>query len=391
MSNHLTNKSAAKKLASLPTWHNAIRLDKSTSGWTGATNIKINWGFRAGNTKFFQNFGESLGIITDLIGVLTKDAGYYDGVLYPIFKDLEKAQGFSLGVYAKGSVKDGATGLLAIITPISKLLDGFYSKPVSVLTNLLKGLSIVMNKDLNNVATAAIYPLYKEIHGVSTILSAKVSNLMPSMAKNDAWFSAILGLIFKTNTDDKDQNAQNKQTIALVTGLLKKSATKAGLGINDVTVINAVNSQLANFGFKLPTTLFKDIANCKNAEAVLKYLITLVVDVLQIRQIIDLLKVVIDNPSISQVLDMISRLTKKDLLNIINAVIAKTTDPTTAYWTFLQYVQEKTTGFYYPAGVTAQDASDAVGDLDTMVTSVIGLLAGLDVVKQDNLKDLVSS
>ena len=37
------------------------------------------------------------------------------------------------------------------------------------------------------------------------------------------------GLIFKTNTDDKDQNAQNKQTIALVTGLLKKSATKAGL------------------------------------------------------------------------------------------------------------------------------------------------------------------
>ena len=392
VSNHLTNKSAAKKLASLPTWHNAIRLDKSTSGWTGATNIKINWGFRAGNnTKFFQNFGESLGIITDLIGVLTKDAGYYDGVLYPIFKDLEKAQGFSLGVYAKGSVKDGATGLLAILTPISKLLDGFYSKPVSVLTNLLKGLSIVMNKDLNNVATAAIYPLYKEIHGVSTILSAKVSNLMPSMAKNDAWFSAILGLIFKTNTDNKDQNAQNKQTIALVTGLLKKSATKAGLGINDVTVINAVNSQLANFGFELPTTLFKDIANCKNAEAVLKYLINLVVDVLQIRQIIDLLKVVIDNPSISQVLDMISRLTKKDLLNIIHAVIAKTTDPTTAYWTFLQYVQEKTTGFYYPAGVTAQDASDAVGDLDTMVTSVIGLLAGLDVVKQDNLKDLVSS
>lgn len=392
VSNHLTNKSAAKKLASLPTWHNAIRLDKSTSGWTGATNIKINWGFRAGNnTKFFQNFGESLGIITDLIGVLTKDAGYYDGVLYPIFKDLEKAQGFSLGVYAKGSVKDGATGLLAILTPISKLLDGFYSKPVSVLTNLIKGLSIVMNKDLNNVATAAIYPLYKEIHGVSNILSAKVSNLMPSMAKNDAWFSAILGLIFKTNTDDKDQNAQNKQTIALVTGLLKKSATKAGLGINDVTVINAVNSQLANFGFELPTTLFKDIANCKNAEAVLKYLVNLVADVLQIRQIIDLLKVVIDNPSISQVLDMISRLTKKDLLNIINAVIAKTTDPTTAYWTFLQYVQEKTTGFYYPAGVTAQDASDAVGDLDTMVTSVIGLLAGLDVVKQDNLKDLVSS
>lgn len=392
VSNHLTNKSAAKKLASLPTWHNAIRLDKSTSGWTGATNIKINWGFRAGNnTKFFQNFGESLGIITDLIGVLTKDAGYYDGVLYPIFKDLEKAQGFSLGVYAKGSVKDGATGLLAIITPISKLLDGFYSKPVTVLTNLIKGLSIVMNKDLNNVATAAIYPLYKEIHGVSTILSAKVSNLMPSMAKNDAWFSAILGLIFKTNTDDKDQNAQNKQTIALVTGLLKKSATKDGLGINDVTVINAVNSMLADFGFELPTTLFKDIANCKNAEAVLNYLINLVVDVLQIRQIIDLLKVVIDDPSMSQLLDMISRLTKKDLLNIIHAVIAKTTDPTTAYWTFLQYVQEKTTGFYYPAGVTAQDASDAVGDLDTMVTSVIGLLAGLDVVKQDNLKDLISS
>ena len=34
-----------------------------------------------------------------------------------------------------------------------------------------------------------------------------------------------------TNTDDKVLIALNKQTIALVTGLLKKSATKAGLGI----------------------------------------------------------------------------------------------------------------------------------------------------------------
>lgn len=385
VSNHLTNNAAAKKLASLSTWHNAIRADKSTSGWTGATNIKINWGFRAGNnTKFFHNFGESLGIITDLVGVLTKDAGYYDGVLYPIFKDLEKAQGFSLGVYAKGSVKDGATGLLAIITPISKLLDGFYSKPVTVLTNLLKGLSIVMNKDLNNVATAAIYPLYKEIHGVSTILSAKVSNLMPTLAKNDAWFSAILGLI-------AGDNAQTKQILNTVNGLLKKSATKAGVGITDKLLLQTVNGLLENYGIQLPTTLFKDIANCKNAEAVLKYLINLVADLLQIDQIVDLIKTLVDDPSISQLLDMISRLTKKDLLNIVDAVIAKTTDPTTAYWTFLQYVQEKTTGFYYPAGVTAKDASDAVGQLDTMVTSVIGLLAGLDVVKQDNLKDLVSS
>lgn len=392
VSNHLTNKAAAKKLAALPTWHNAIRADKSTSGWTGATNISINWGFRAGDTtKFFKNFGESLGIITDFIGVLTKDAGYYDGVLYPIFKDLEKAQGFSLGVYAKGSVKDGATGLLAILTPISKLLDGFYSKPVSVLTNLLKGLSIVMNKDLNNIATAAIRPLYREIHGLSTIMSAKVSNLCPSMAKDDAWFNLILHLIFKTDTEDKDANKQNKQTIETINGLLKKSATKSGLGITDKDVIKTANGLIKDFGIQLPTTLFKDIANCKNAEAVLRYLINLVVDLLQVDQIIDLLKVLINDPSMSQLLDMISRLTKDDLLNIVKAVLSKTTDPTDAYWTFLQYVQEKTTGFYYPAGVTAQDASNAVGQLDTMVSSVIGLLAGLDVVKQDNLKDLVSS
>ena len=392
VSNHLTSSAAAKKLASLSTWHSAIRADKSTSGWTGATNISINWGFRAGdNTKFYKNFGESLGIITDLIGVLAADAGYYDGVLYPIFKDLEKAQGFSLGVYAKGSVKDGSTALLAIITPISKLLDGFYSKPVTVLANLIKGLSIVMNKDLNNIATAAIYPLYREIQGVSTILSAKVSNLMPSMAKNNAWFNAVLGLIFKTDTDDKDQNASNKQTIATVTGLLQKSATKDGLGISDQDLIQLINNSLKSLGLTLPTTLFKDLANCKDAQAVLTYLIDLVVDILQNGQILDLIKALVNNSSVSQLIDMIRQLSKKDLINIINAVIAKTTDPTTAYWTFLQYVQEKTTGFYYPAGVTAQDASDAVGDLDTMVTSVIGLLAGLDVVKQDNLKDLVSS
>ncbi|MFR2916697.1 MAG: hypothetical protein ACLTKQ_07140 [Acutalibacteraceae bacterium] len=64
-----------------------------------------------------------------------------------------------------------------------------------------------MNKDPSNVARAhAIYLLTKEIHGVSAaILSAKASSTGDALYGKERRMvlSAILGLIFKTNTDDK--------------------------------------------------------------------------------------------------------------------------------------------------------------------------------------------
>ena len=156
------------------------------------------------------------------------------------------------------------------------------------------------------------------------------------------------------------------------------------------TIVKLINSATAKYGIQLPTDLFNQLANCKNAEAVLDYLIKLVVKLITNDDFLDMLKVLINNESVSQLLDMISRLTYDELMNIINAVLAKTTDPTEVYWTFLQYVQEKTTGFYYPAGITAAEADDAVDQLDNVVKSVFALLNGLDVVDQSNLNDLVS-
>lgn len=384
VSNHVTNAAAAKKLASLDSWHSAVKANKSTNGWTGDTNITINWGFSAGdNKKFFASLGESLGIITDLVGVLMDDAGYYDTVFYPIFKDIEKAQGINLGIYAKGTVTDGVTGLLSIITPISKLLDAFYAKPVTVLLNLVKGISITLNKNLNAIAHNVFEPLYNEVKGISTILSAKVSNLCPSLAKNDAWFTSLLQMI--VCKDSSKPTKSETETINTVLNLLK-----GNFKITDADLIELINGLTSSLGITIPKNLFKNLAACKNAEAVLDYLLRLVVKLVTNDTVIDLLKALINNESASQLLDMIGRLSYSDLMNIIEAVLAKTTDPTEVYWTFLQYVQEKTTGFYYPAGVTAADAEDAVDQLDNVVASVFALLNGLDVVDQDNLGELLN-
>lgn len=391
VSTHVTNTSAAGKLASLSSWRDAIKTGSANSGKTGATNISINWGFSAGDTnKFYTSMAQSLGVITDLLDVLLVDAGYYDSVFYPILKSIDSAQTVNLGVYKKGTVKNGTTALLSILTPLGNLLDAFYKAPATVLANLLKGVSIVLNKELNNIAKGLFAPLYKEIQGVSKILGTSVSSLSPSLAKDDAWFTAILKLIVHdTSNDEKNGNsdltADELKTVNTVMDLLKGNFT-----LTDKVLIDWLNDLISSVGIKIPASFFKDIAKCKNADAVLEYLLRFVVKIVTSDNIIGILKGLVTDSSLKQLFDMIGNLTYDDLLNIINAVLAKTTDPTDVYWTFLQYVQEKTTGFYYPKRITAAEADNAVGQLDDVVDSVFALLSGLGVVDKDNLKDLVS-
>lgn len=393
LSKHIDNKSAQSKLENLDSWHSAIKANKLTNGWTGSTNISINWGFSAGKVNdFYTNLGDSLGIISDIFQTLICDTGYYDSILYPVLKDIEKAQGVDLDVYAKGTVKDGTTALLSLITPVGNLLNAFYAKPVTVLANLIKGVSVVLTKDINTVLDGVVAPLIKEVNGVANILGSDVSNLIPSVS---ATITSITSSLSSLSFADIDKNTAKSLLTALKNaGINIDSATinkiSSYFPLNAKTIINLINSAIDQYGIKLPTDLFSKLASCKNAEAVLDYLIKLVVNLLTNDNFLDMLKVLINNESVSQLLDMISRLTYDDLMNIIHAVLAKTTDPTDVYWTFLQYVQEKTTGFYYPAGITASEADDAVDQLDNVVTSVFALLNGLDVVKQDNLNDLVS-
>lgn len=393
VSKHIDNKAAQAKLTDLDSWHSAIKANKLTNGWTGSTNISINWGFRAGNVNdFYTNLGDSLGVIADIFQTLICDTGYYDTILYPVLKDIENAQGVDLGIYAKGTVKDGTTALMSLITPVGNLLNEFYAKPVTVLANLIKGISVVLTKDMYTVLDGVIKPLVKEVNGVGKILGPSVSNLIPSLSST---ISSITSILSSISVADIDATIA-KTLLGVVKGL--------GVDIDDATInkvasyfpfsaktiVKLINSAIAQYGIQLPTDLFNQLANCKNAEAVLDYLIKLVVKLITNDDFLDMLKVLINNESVSQLLDMISRLTYDELMNIINAVLAKTTDPTEVYWTFLQYVQEKTTGFYYPAGITAAEADDAVDQLDNVVTSVFALLNGLDVVDQSSLKDLVN-
>lgn len=393
LSKHIDNKAAQSKLENLDSWHSAIKANKLTNGWTGSTNISINWGFSAGKVKdFYTNLGDSLGVISDIFQTLICDTGYYDSILYPVLKDIEKAQGVDLDVYAKGTVKDGTTALLSIITPVGNLLNAFYAKPVTVVANLIKGVSIVLTKDLYTIIDGVDKPLFDEIRGIGKILGPDVSNLIPSLS------SAINTLFGSSSISSADIDSDmvkaafkyvkdmgyeifDDETINELASYFPFSAK---------SIVKLINTSISSLGIALPTDLFSQLANCKNAEAVVDYLLKLAVKLITNNNLLDMLKVLIDNESVSQLLDMISRLTYDDLMNIIKAVLAKTTDPTEVYWTFLQYVQEKTTGFYYPAGITASEADDAVDQLDNVVTSVFALLNGLDVVDQDNLNDLVS-
>lgn len=409
VSKYVDNSAAAKKLASLTCWHDAVKTTANNNGKTGVTNISINWGFKAGDTTgFFKSMGEGLGVITELLGIIVVDTGYYDNVLYPLLKDLDTAQINDLGVYAKGTVNDGVTALLSIIKPVGNLLNNLYTAPVSAIINLVKGLSIFINKNLNNAAHAIVAPLYGEAYGICNILSADISNLIPSLGNDIAWFDSlmttILKLIIYTEVVKKDANGnpildengkpvtekihtpEDLAKIAKVIVILK-----GDFNLTDKYIVDLLNGLIGGV-VTIPATFFKDIANCKNADAVLDYLLEFIAHLITNDGLImKLLKNLIgDDLEMKQLIDMLGKLTAEDLMNIIREILSKTTDPTEVYWSFLQYVQLKTTGFYYPKGIRASDAEDAIGKLDDMVTSVFGLLSGLGVVDQANLKDLVT-
>lgn len=348
--------SASKTIAKYNSWSN---MAAATS--RGQYKVSINWNIKAGDKDAFYNgLAASLRVLTSIIGVLLVDTGWYDTIVTPVLGALCTKNGIKLTTNKALLADKEKTGyydktLIAVIDPLSQLINKLLKKPATTLIQAVQGLAGLLDDkngaSIASVLKGAITPISNEVKGLANILDKDVSNLTPTGAK----------ALRKLATDKLDSLTKTDKNNALVNIKIKGIALS---GANLIPIIN--KALLADMGITLLNINWNKLSTAKTPAAALVYFLEYVLE-----NVIGILE--LD--------DLLGDISAKDLLSVLNQILEASDSPTMAYWTFAQYLQERSTGFKYPAGITAKMASDGVDALDQLVAGIFPLLSsfGLDI------------
>lgn len=368
------------KLADYNCWHNAAA---QTS--RGDYKIKLDWGIKAGDKEAFYNaLSSSLRLVTSILGVLLIDTAWYDTILSPVLGAICEPNGIKLESYAALKKDKEETGyydatLLAILTPVSELINTLLAKPVTTLVKTLQGLAGLLDDSKSPTITTIIknvfVPVADEVEGLASIFNVSSDKLLatsPSLAKLLEGVADIViaypdGIKLGAVNKDKDGNITQDFRLPLT-------------GNN---IIPIINTYLTPYGITLKQFNWNKFSTAKTPAAALVYLLDYVLEsVLDPNTgILNLLKSVIDSDIVDTIIQVIidSKLTSRDILAAIDRILEASDSPALAYWTFVQYLQNIAYNFTYPAGITKAMADAAVGDLDTLVANLFPLLNSLGV------------
>jgi hypothetical protein len=351
-----------------------ILLKKDNANWnsfkvqiTQANNTKGTWskdylkfGFKNGDkTAFYDALGESLNGIAAIVGVIltdtytnsSKTSNWYSEIIYPVLNSVATATGATgvMSPKAFNKATDSQKLIKGILTPISSILDQIYDAPLTFVLNLVKGLAgVLQDSYVKKIVNGAIDPINYLLDGVVGI----VNYISPTLAK--VVENALDGGISVT--------------------LPKKNI-----------VMSLINSLVGSV-ITLPNINWNKLATAKSPAEVLLLVYGYVVDVILDSELIQTLL----DKYVPQLTTIIKNLSATEILDILNEVLAVVQSPTEVYWTFSQYAAKLMNKFYYPTGVTASEADDAVDQLDDLVANVFPLLQGLGVADIDGLKSLVN-
>lgn len=350
---------AANKISKFNSWTN-MAAETSRGGYS----TSIDWNVKAGDKDaFFDGLAASLRVLTSLIGVLIVDTGWYDTVVTPVLGAFCNKNGITLTSIETLIADKEATGyydetLIAIITPVSEFINSFLSTPATTLIRAVQGLAGILDDKngatLASIVDGALAPIVSELHGVANILDSDISGLTPTGA--DAMRNIADNTIGKYADTDKNG--------ALVNIKIKNIA------LSGANLIPIINTYLADTGITLSNINWNKLSTAATPAAALVYFLEYVME-----NAIDIIANLLDLG------DLLDGLTAQDIIGILNQILEATDSPTMAYWTFTQYLQERATGFKYPAGITAAMANEGVESLDQMVAAIFPLLSsfGLDI------------
>lgn len=392
-------KDAQKKLAKYDTW----TIMSEASSRHNYKNLSIDWGIKgsAENRKeaFYDGLSASLRLVTSILGVLLVETGWYQTVLTPILGMFCTKNGIKMETIEALKKDKAETGyydktLIAILTPVSELINKFLKAPVTTLIQSVQGMAgFIDDKNtecgtIGSLLKGIVAPIAKEVRGLGKIFGLKTSQL-----PNGTSQTLSSTLVSVANMADTLANVKTYE------GIIGCELTSD----NIIPLINvAIDKVLKEKGIELDFKL-KQISWSKlyssSPEAALVYILEYILETLLDSNTLDVLLAIIrldEDPdqNLIMIIELIKSgdLNAKSILKLLNQVLEITDSPTLVYWTFAQYLQEMTENFKYPAGMTKAMADQGVDTLDNLVKNIFPLLGSFGVnLGADDLKGILST
>ncbi len=379
-------KDAQKKLAKYDTW----TIMSEASSRHNYKNLSIDWGIKgnAENRKeaFYDGLTASLRLVTSILGVLLVETGWYQTVLTPILGMFCTKNGIKMETIEALKKDKAETGyydktLIAILTPISELINKFLKAPVTTLIQSVQGVAgFIDDKNtecgtIGSLLKGVVAPISKEVRGLGKIFGLKTSQL-----PNGTSPTLSSTLVSVANVADTLANVKTYEGII-------------GCELTSDNIIPLINTALKKTGITLKQISWSKLYS-SSPEAALVYILEYVLEVLLDSKTLDALDKLIDDPTVSMIIGLIKSgdLNAKSILKLLNQVLEITDSPTLVYWTFAQYLQEMTENFKYPAGMTKAMADQGVDTLDNLVKNIFPLLGSFGVnLGADDLKGILST
>lgn len=384
-------KDAQKKLAKYDTW----TIMSEASSRHNYKNLSIDWGIKgnAENRKeaFYDGLSASLRLVTSILGVLLVETGWYQTVLTPILGMFCTKNGIKMETIEALKKDKAETGyydktLIAILTPISELINKFLKAPVTTLIQSVQGVAgFIDDKNtecgtIGSLLKGVVAPISKEVRGLGKIFGLKTSQL-----PNGTSPTLSSTLVSVANVADTLANVKTYEGII-------------GCELTSDNIIPLINTALKKTGITLKQISWSKLYS-SSPEAALVYILEYVLETLLDSNTLDAILAILNSKEDpDETLIMIVTLIKagdldaKTILKLLNQVLEITDSPTLVYWTFAQYLQEMTENFKYPAGMTKAMADQGVDTLDNLVKNIFPLLGSFGVnLGADDLKGILST
>lgn len=307
----------------------------------------------------------------------------------------------------------GSNGYVNSIVP---LLEAFRCEDIKSYEDYLAD----KNKAYDNLLIDVLEPLLGFINDVVANPLDTIASVLPNVALfigNEGITQLVVNLITPVTELVKDINPVidvDKLLQALIPQVANISIVNLDKFlepyIGSENIVGLINSLLESTGIKLTNIDWLALASLgtvKNeASAVQCIGQRIVVDGNTSQVLIAVLRYVLDNVlgnkdaitkllgdsytgNVKKILDMIFKLKTDDILKLLFSIVDITQSPTEVYWSYEKY-KAKYIKFKYPAGITAEDAENAVAQLDNAVSGVFALLQGLDVIDSADLKGVLN-
>lgn len=377
---------AQKKLTKYDSWTNIAK----ASSRNDYKNLNINWGIKGNGEErkeaFYDGLSASLRLVTSILGVLLVETGWYQTVLTPLLGMFLTKNDIKMETIDALKKDKELTGyydktLIAIITPVSELLNKFLKAPATTLIKSIQGIAGFIDDDITECGTigsllkGVVAPISKEIKGLGKIFGLKTSQL-----PNGTSPTLNSTLVSVANIVDTVANVKALEGII-------------GCELTSDNIIPLINTALKDKGITLKQISWSKLYS-SSPEAALVYILEYALEVLLDSGTLDAIGSLIDDETAKMIIDLIKAgdLDAKSILKLLNQILEMTDSPTLVYWTFAQYLQEMAENFKYPLGMTKAMADQGVDTLDNIVKNIFPLLGSFGVnLGADDLKGILSA